>query len=89
MVHGVRVPIEYAPLNANETADEKLFGFYSAETDTITIDEKLEGLALKKTLLHEAIHASLGLSGLAEVLTPQQEEAVCRCVETLGEYFNL
>lgn len=35
----------------------------------------------KITLLHEVIHASLGIGGVSEFLTDKQEEAVCRCLE--------
>ena len=87
MIHGVLVPVDYKPLNGNDLQDEKLFGYFRDES--ITIDEEIDGLALKKTQLHESVHAALDISGVAETLTPQQEEAVCRCVETLAEYFNL
>ena len=87
MVHGVLVPIDYKPLNGNELQDEKLFGYFRDES--ITLDEDLSDLALKKTKLHECVHAVLDISGVSETLTPQQEEAVCRSIETLGEYFNL
>ena len=87
MIHGVAVSLEYKPLNGNHLQDEKLFGYFRDES--ITIDEDIEELTLKKTQLHVCVHAALDISGVAETLTPQQEEAVCRSIETLGEYFNL
>lgn len=36
------------------------------------------------TLLHECVHAALTISGLAEVLGANTEEAVCRAIELIA-----
>lgn len=48
---------------------------------TIRIHQNLTKEEALSTLFHEAIHASLGISGLNEMLTENQEEAIVRMLE--------
>jgi hypothetical protein len=55
------------------------YGHFILESRTIKLkpDQDRED----QTVLHELIHAALRISGLDEVLGPESEEAVCRCLE--------
>ena len=41
------------------------------------------------TLLHELVHATLSICGVAEVLGDEKEEAVCRALENLAPILAL
>lgn len=85
-VFGKDIPIEYKAIELND--DDKPFGLYKLEK--IIIDEKLKDDELRDTILHEMIHACLDISGLTELLSDEQEEAICCNLEKgLGEYFCL
>lgn len=44
----------------------------------------------KLTLLHECIHAALGVSGLSEIIEEKVEEAIVVCIENaLYPYFSV
>ena len=63
----------------------KMYGWFGLDDRVIsihpvlnkTIDQKYE------TLMHEATHAALQVSGLAFLLNDKEEEAFVRCIETV------
>jgi len=57
-------------------------GLYSHDSRKIFIDPTKD--EPNASLLHEACHAALAVSGLSEVLGDKLEEAVCRAVELLA-----
>lgn len=57
-------------------------GLYCHDLRRIEINpDKNEQVA---TLLHECVHAALTVSGIAEILGAQTEEAVCRAIEMIA-----
>jgi hypothetical protein len=62
-------------------------GQYNHDQRTIYLDpSSKEQFA---TLLHELVHAALTISGVAEVLGDEKEEAVCRAMELLAPILAL
>lgn len=56
----------------------------------IKINKKLPIESMHATLIHEMAHAALGISGLTEVLSEQQEEAVVTAFENcFSQYISL
>ena len=49
----------------------------------IKIDSKLKGLGLRRTLLHELLHATLEISGIGHLMSDEQEEALVRMHENI------
>lgn len=49
----------------------------------------LHHTSLHDTLLHEVLHAGIGIAGLSQLFTLKQEEAIVRCLEnTISPYFK-
>lgn len=60
-------------------------GQYVHDESTIYLSNNPEHQKdMKATLLHELVHVVLTIGGVAEVLGPEKEEAVCRAVENLA-----
>jgi hypothetical protein len=57
--------------------DTVLLGYYSPTEKAIYIQSGLEGLVYQETLTHEIGHAGTDVCGLANILDPNTEEAVC------------
>lgn len=60
---------------------EECLGLYKNET--IYIASSLQGVARSRVIVHETVHAVLGISGLTNLIDEDLEEAVCDSVETL------
>ena len=76
-VLGQWVRVEHKDLSVDAAPDENLHGDCNVERRLIRLDQSLEGADYKRVLRHEKMHMKLGLSGLSELLTPEQEEAIC------------
>ena len=59
---------------------EDSHGEADLDNHRIVLNEKYKDTN-KVTLIHELIHAAIGISGISEILTKKQEEAICRCLE--------
>jgi len=64
----------------------KANGCYQHDLNLITLDS-LDGMDTA-TLLHEAVHAVMTSSGLADVVGLAVEEAICRAMEMLAPAIN-
>lgn len=64
-------------------------GYYLHDSRKIVLDTGLKGPLVWSVLLHEIIHAYLGVSGVSEILTLEQEEAICRAVENMADIVEL
>lgn len=62
----------------------KARGAYQHDARIIELDDDDEEGLDCATLLHEATHAVLTTSGLADVVGAQVEEAICRAMEMLA-----
>jgi hypothetical protein len=76
-VGGVKFTVTYPTKLDNP--DE--VGESNAMERTIKIRADQKGDVLERTLLHEVIHAALGVGGVSEVLHGKAEEAVVVCLE--------
>ena len=54
----------------------------------IYINRDLTGEQLQRVLLHEMIHAYLGLAGLTEFMSSKLEEAICCALENQVDLFT-
>ena len=66
------------------------FGQYIESEQTIKIAKKCfkrKGFA-KAVLVHEMVHAILGIGGLAQILSDTQEEAICVALEELAYHID-
>lgn len=64
------------------------YGCYVPIDRTIYINKSLEPDQIRKTLIHELIHANLSISGLSNILEDKLEEAVCTALENMYNLFN-
>lgn len=75
LVFGKKIKIKYC-----DELDEQ-HGDFNLDKALIRVDstnpEKIQGI----TKAHELLHACIGISGLTEILTTEQEEAIVRCIE--------
>ena len=62
--------------------NETLYGDCDLATRTIRVEQSLDDDLAKRVLKHEKMHMKLGLSGLSELLTLEQEEAICVLMES-------
>ncbi len=62
--------------------NEILYGDCNLTTRTIRVEQSLDDEIAKRVLRHEKMHMKLGLSGLSEMLNPEQEEALCVLMES-------
>lgn len=62
--------------------DEKNYGECHVMDRKIVVHDKLEGEILEGTILHEVCHGILNLSGAAEFMSEEQEEAAVLALET-------
>jgi len=76
-VGGVKVKVRWKP-----TLDDS-WGTYDHDLKTIFLSKKLPEEERLPTLLHEMVHASLAISGLNEMLTAKQEEAIVRNFDSM------
>lgn len=60
------------------------YGLYTPSKYLIELDKNTEHKEQVATLLHEAVHAALHVSGVGEMLSGPLEEAVCRAVELIA-----
>ena len=75
-IAGVPFKIQYRSIND--------FGTCDVDKKLITIRESLSNQETLETLLHEALHACLGLSGLSYLINNEDtEEALIRCIDSL------
>ncbi len=74
---GVRVRINFRDLG-----DDECYGLYSHRRKLITIDKSLKDKELIDTILHDMLHAALGISGLA-FCESYEEEAIVRCMDEI------
>lgn len=65
-----------------EKANETLYGDCDSTTRIIRVDKSVDDDLCKRIIKHEKMHMKLGLSGLTEILTLEQEEAICVLAET-------
>jgi hypothetical protein len=65
-----------------DKAGETLYGDCDSATRIIRIEKSSDDELCKRILKHEKMHMKLGLSGLTEILTSEQEEAICVLAET-------
>ena len=85
MISGVKVNIKYTSKIMYD-GDDELYGAFCPDTMTIHISKRSD---IKSTLLHEAVHAVLHISGCAERLTNSAEEAIVTAIEYgLRDYFS-
>lgn len=83
---GVKVKIKYVKSLLCEIEDDPLDGAFDAKTMTIFISESSD---IKSTILHEALHACLELSGVRSLLSNKVEESiVCALENSLKNYFT-
>lgn len=75
-IAGVLFKIQYKPIED--------FGACDIDKRIITIRETLTNKETLETLLHEALHACLAVSGLSYLLNNEEtEEAIIRCIDAL------
>ena len=80
---GQWVNILYVNLqDEGEKHNEVLYGDCDSRTRIIRIEKTLDDQLTKRILNHEKYHMKLGLSGVIELLTAEQEEALCVLSET-------
>ena len=77
-VLGSRIEVEYTDLTKDEC-----YGDADPRGKKIRIHHTLEGAELRRILRHEKMHIAIGLAGLSEWLTDEQEEAICTLVENV------
>lgn len=73
-IFGRRVRIQRKSLGVNH-------GEFDLDAMSIYLSDSLDGKELQTTLLHEIMHAALGIGGVSYAITDEQEEAVVRCLE--------
>lgn len=64
-------------------------GYTEPSQRLITIDSSLSEAVLMETLYHELVHAILAQSGLSEILTERQEEALATALGAGLSQLNL
>lgn len=79
IILGIPFSIEYKALPQKE---EKQYGECYVMDRRIIIHDKLEGDILEATILHEVCHCILNMTGSAEFMTEEQEEATVLALET-------
>ena len=80
---GQWITILYVDLKKEgENHDEILYGDCDSRARIIRIEKTLDDDLTKRILNHEKYHMKLGLSGVAELLTSDQEEALAVLAET-------
>ena len=69
--------------------DSTTYGYYSCTQRAIYIAEELEGDAFRRVLLHELMHAFLGVGGLSATMDKHAlEEGVCDLAESFIHLFQ-
>ena len=81
-VLGQRCHVLYVDLKSESKDEETLYGDCDAATRIIRIERTLDDDMTKRVLKHEKMHMKLGLSGLTELFTTEQEEALCVLAES-------
>lgn len=84
MIFGQRVPVRQN--KDMSTEKDRVWGQY--KEGVIWYDPNQSEAELKNTLIHEAIHAALDLSGLTQIIGNRMEEAFCHCIAN-SNAFNL
>ncbi|HAI19120.1 MAG TPA: hypothetical protein DCM10_14475 [Xanthomarina gelatinilytica] len=75
-IAGVPFKIQYKQMND--------YGLCDIDKKVITIRESLSNQETLETILHEALHACLALSGLSYLINNEDtEEALIRCIDSL------
>lgn len=75
--------ILYVDLKAEgDQADEIFWGDANVDTRIIRIEKTADDEMTKRILRHEKMHMKLGLSGLSELFSAEQEEALCVLAES-------
>lgn len=70
------------------SGSKKTIGFFDPQALTIYLDASLPSDQRRRVFLHELLHASLGLSGMQNLLTDRQQEALCDLVENWQSLFE-
>ena len=79
---GQWIEIQHVDLSPEKEDAEILYGDSDLRARLIRIDINLDGAAFKRILNHEMYHMKLGISGLAETMPDNLEEALCILAET-------
>lgn len=74
----------------NKTGDHvtESYGAMELVPRVIYLNRELRGDQLKRILIHEIIHAYIGLAGLTEFTNNKTEEALCCVLENLVDQFT-
>ena len=80
---GQWINILYVDLKPEGDKDnETLYGDCDVAARIIRVEKSSDDELCKRILKHEKLHMKLGLSGLTEILSSEQEEAICVLAET-------
>mgnify|MGYP003502571304 CR=1 FL=1 len=67
---------------------EEILGWFSPSENCIYLWSGLEKDSYRRVLLHEITHAYMAVSGLSNLLSDEQEEAISDLFESFVEQFN-
>ena len=67
-------------VEVSEDPTHEDWGTFNRDTETITISV-MGNPDPERILFHECVHAAIGFSGLTEILSGEQEEAIVRALE--------
>jgi len=67
---------------------EEILGWFSQSDSCIYLWSGLEQDAYKRVLLHELTHSYIAVSGLSNLISDDQEEAICDLFESFVEQFQ-
>lgn len=69
--------------------DNECDGIYCSSRCEIKIHKELKWDRMKQILIHELTHCVFDICGLDEILSPKQQEAVCKAMErSFGNMLN-
>ena len=81
-----KLPVAGYEVNIRWAEMEGKWGDFDLDEKTVRLSTELQKKPVEfqyEILVHELTHASLGLTGLSEVLGDDTEEAVCRNVQQI------
>lgn len=88
-VLGRKVHIKQVSKNdLKEMADDEVLGYFDPSEDTIYMSKSLSSDVFQRVLLHELLHATLNISGLSEIVSSEQEEALATVMESWVQLFQ-
>lgn len=88
-VLGQKVKVKFVSAKQMAKLDTNdVHGYFDIGPREIYVAKDPDKELMKRTLIHETVHAYLDISGISQIMTEQQQEGICTLLENMIDLFR-